>query len=71
MIPGDFELTVSKLIDLKIIKASDPEHIETKNLVDKYLSGRYIIDRITHVFDEEYNQRVRVRRDSIGVSLDA
>lgn len=71
MIPGDFELTVSMLIDLKIIKASDPEHIETKNLIDKYLSGRYIVDRITHVFDEEYNQRVRVRRDSIGVSLDA
>ena len=68
---GDFELSVGKLIELRFIKATDPLHLETDNLRDKYLSGKYIITRITHVFDEEFKQRVTVKRDSLGVDLNA
>ena len=71
LLSGDFELSVGTLIDLKFIKATDPQHLDTDNLRDKYLSGKYIISRITHVFDEEFTQRVTIKRDSLGVSLDA
>ena len=68
---GDFELSVGQLIELKFIKATDPQHLDTDNLRDKYLSGQYMITRITHVFDEEFKQRVTIKRDSLGVDLNA
>jgi len=71
LLSGDFELCVGQLIELKFIKATDPKHLDTDNLRDKYLSGKYMITRITHVFDEEFKQRVTIKRDSLGVDLNA
>lgn len=69
ILPGDFDLTVGNTINIKVIKASDSEHLNTKNLEDKYLSGKYLITRITHDFNDEYIQRLTIKRDSIGVEL--
>jgi len=71
-IPGDFELTVGKKIDLDIIKSSTLEHLEEEgSFIDKYLSGTYIIYDITHTFDEEFTQVCTIKRDSLGVDINA
>ena len=68
---GDFELSVGNIIELRFIKATDPQHLDTDNLRDKYLSGKYIVSNISHIFDEEFTQRVTIKRDSLGVDLNA
>jgi len=71
-IPGDFELSVGKKIDLEIIKASTPEHLEEESgFIDKYLSGTYIIHSINHTFNEEFVQTCYIRKDSLGVNINA
>jgi len=71
-LPGDFELSVGKKIDLEIIKASTTEHLEEdSSFIDKYLSGTYIIHSITHSFDQEFTQICTIKRDSLGVNINA
>ena len=71
-IPGDFEMCVGKKIDLEIIKTSTTEHLEEEGgFIDKYLSGTYIVTSITHTFDQEFVQTLNVKRDSIGVDINA
>ena len=69
IIPGDFELSVGKLIEIRVIKASDSDHLDTKNLEDKYFSSKYLVTRIVHDFNDEYVQRLTIKRDSIGVQI--
>ena len=71
-INGDFELSVGMNVELKIVKASDVTHLDDPNvMIDKVLSGKYFVTDITHVFEESYTQRLIVKKDSIGVDLDA
>lgn len=71
VINGDFLLYAGAIVDLDIIKASDSEHLDTNNLQDKYLSGKYLVESIQHSFDNTYKQRLTLVRDSLGVNVDA
>jgi len=33
---------------------------------DKFFSGRYIVHRVQHTFEEQYRQEVTLKRDSIS-----
>jgi hypothetical protein len=71
-IPGDFELEVGSKINLEVVKATTSEHLgDAASMKDKYLSGTYLVNAISHVFNEEFIQMVEIKRDSLGVDINA
>ena len=38
---------------------------------DKFLSGIYLVSKISHIFNEEFTQMVEIKRDSLGVNINA
>ena len=71
-IPGDFELEVGSKINLEIVKATTFEHLgDPASMKDKFLSGIYLVSKISHVFNEEFMQIVEIKRDSLGVNINA
>jgi hypothetical protein len=68
-IPGDFFLEAGFVMDLNVIRASSAAQLEESNMIDKFFSGKYLIQRIEHVFDGQYRQNITLRRDSLGVTL--
>ena len=71
IIPGDFELCVGKKIKLNIIKSGDTESLDESTMIDKLISGKYLITRIRNNFSTEFTQTVLVQRDSFGVDINA
>ena len=71
-IPGDFELEVGNKIILEVVKATTSEHLNNPaSMKDKYLSGIYLVSDISHIFNEEFFQIVKIKRDSLGVNINA
>ena len=71
-IPGDFKLEVGNKINLEIVKATSPEYLgDPSSMKDKFLSGTYLVSKISHVFKEEFMQIVEIKRDSLGVDINA
>lgn len=71
-IPGDFELEVGNKIILEVVKATTTEHLNNPaSMKDKYLSGVYLVSDISHIFNEEFFQIVKIKRDSLGVNINA
>ena len=71
-IPGDFELEVGSKINLEVVKATTSEHLgDAASMKDKYLSGTYLVNAISHIFNEEFIQMVEIKRDSLGVDINA
>ena len=71
-IPGDFNLEVGNKINLEIVKATTFEHLgDPASMKDKFLSGIYLVSKISHVFNEEFMQIVEIKRDSLGVNINA
>ena len=72
LIPGDFELEVGSKINLEIVKATTFEHLgDPASMKDKFLSGIYLVSKISHIFNEEFMQIVEIKRDSLGVDINA
>lgn len=75
VLAGDFDISVGKVIELEIYKASDAQVLEEddsrENMIDKMQSGRYLITDIAHVFsDDKYVLDVGVQKDSSMIDLD-
>ncbi len=71
-IPGDFKLEVGNKIKLEIVKATSPEYLsDSSSMKDKFLSGIYLVSKISHIFNEEFMQIVEIKRDSLGVDINA
>ena len=71
-IPGDFEMKAGQIIEMDVIKSSTYEYLgEPKSMIDTYISGKYIIKKITHTFDQEFLSEVEIMRDSVGVKINA
>lgn len=68
-IPGDFNLEVGFVMDLQVVRAGSAAQLDESNMIDKFFSGKYLIQRIEHVFDGQYRQDITLRRDSLGVAL--
>ena len=57
---------------MDVIKSSTYEYLgEPKSMLDTYISGKYIIKKITHTFDQEFLSEVEIMRDSVGVKINA
>lgn len=73
MIYGDFDISVGKVIELEIYKASDEKLLEEdrKNMIDKMQSGKYLVVSLAHIFDgEEYTIDLGLQKDSSVLNLD-
>ncbi len=71
-IPGDFEIKAGQIIKMDVIKSSTYEYLgEPDSMIDKYTSGKYIIKKITHTFDQEFLSEIEIMRDSVGVDINA
>lgn len=71
VINGDFELSVGMVISLKIAKSTDLDFAQESGLIDKHLSGKYLVTEIDHSFKEQYTQRLTLKKDSSEVDLNA
>lgn len=75
VIAGDFDISVGKVIELEILKASDPTILDDdntrKNMIDNIQSGKYLVTEIAHVFtDSQYILDIGVQKDSTIIDLD-
>lgn len=64
---GDFDMSVGKVIELEIYKASDEKELEEdrKNMIDKMNSGYYIVTELAHIFaNGEYTIEMGIQKDS-------
>ena len=72
---GDFNLCPGKLIELKIPKSTDSNIMtsdQREGMIDKLLSGKYLITSVAHVFDgKEYRCDIGVQKDSLTYDLDS
>jgi len=71
VIPGDFDLCVGKKIKINIVKSGDTESLDESTMIDKQISGKYLITRIKNDFSTEFIQSLLLQRDSLGVDVDA
>lgn len=65
-IAGDFDLSTGYVVDLNISQVGSSTQNETNRMTDKFLSGKYLVHRIEHVFEDMYTQEVTLKRDSIS-----
>ena len=72
---GDFNLSPGKIIELKLSKSTDENILkqdQREAMVDKLLSGKYLISSIAHVFDgNEYKCDIGIQKDSLTYDLDS
>ena len=72
---GDLNMTVGKILDLNIMKSTD-SNVQDRNrkngMVDKLLSGKYIITELAHVFNgTEYICDIGIQKDSLTYNIDS
>ena len=67
IVPGDFDMQVGNIIKLKVLATSE----NPDDLVDKYMSGKYLVKEIEHSFKETYEMRLTICRDSFHRSNNA
>lgn len=70
---GNTELCAGAVINLKIWKSVSPDRLEGSGdeLLDGYMSGKYLISKVTHVFDQtEYFCLADVFKDSQKLDFD-
>ena len=60
IVPGDFNIEPGHIIKLKVLASSE----NPNDLVDKYLTGKYLIKSIEHSFKDTYEMRLTICRDS-------
>jgi hypothetical protein len=66
IIAGDFGLSVGSKVGLLTIKPTTVEDAELPPVMwDKYMSGTYLVTRVVHVFGENYQMNVTMKRDSV------
>jgi len=64
---GDMDLKAGTKIELEFPRAVDPEQVGQADLIDRNLSGKYIVTSAIHEFkNQEYFLKVRVKRDSFS-----
>ena len=64
---GDFDFKLGNTIELDITRAgADDKEVPQ----DVYLSGKYLVASITHIFKEDYNMNVKVKKDSFIESME-
>lgn len=71
IINGDFDISVGKIVQLDISKTSSAQQLDQGRMVDKLLSGKYLVQDIEHSFKESFKQKITLKRDSLGVDIDA
>ena len=69
-IVGNFGLEVGNVIDVEVSKASSADQLDESTMIDKYLSGKYLIKKINSNFYEKFTQRLTLVRDSVGLDID-
>ena len=73
VLPGDFNMTVGKLIKLNIVKASEMKELDDPTVpLDKYLGGKYLVTSVQHsIGPDAYQMFLRVQKDSLerGIEL--
>ena len=70
---GNTDLCAGAVINLKIWKSVSPDRLEGSGdeLLDGYMSGKYLISKVTHVFDQtEYFCLADVFKDSQKLDFD-
>ena len=69
---GDFGLSVGAKVKIKTIKPTTIEDADfAPVMIDKYMSGEYLVTRIQHRFDDFFKMVVTIQRDSSEESIDA
>ena len=72
-LPGDFNMTVGKLVKLNIVKASEMQELDDPTVpLDKYLGGKYLVTSVQHsIGPDSYNMFLTVQKDSLerGIEL--
>lgn len=72
LVPGNHGLHPSQIIELNISKTGVSEGDKTPGEgVDEYMSGRYLVTRVESIYKENFKQKVTVKRNSVGVNIDA
>ena len=69
-IMGDFGLEVGNIIQVDVSKASSAEQMDEAKMIDKYLSGKYLVKKIESTMYEKFTQRLTLVRDSVGIDID-
>ena len=65
-VAGDYTITPGKKITLTLPKSMGIDATGTK---DKFLTGTYIVTKIIHMFREEYNMILELKKDSSLLDL--
>lgn len=66
-INGDFELEVGSIVKLNIQKTGSENDV----MIDKYLSGRFLVRKIESIFTDTFEQLLTLQKDSVGEDIDA
>tara|TARA_B100000963_G_scaffold362024_1_gene402227 strand:+ start:7052 stop:8383 length:1332 start_codon:yes stop_codon:yes gene_type:complete len=67
---GDFGLEVGNIIKVDVSKASSADQMDESKMIDKYLSGKYLVKKIESTMYEKFTQRLTLARDSVGIDID-
>ena len=67
---GDFGLEVGNIVQVDVSKASSAAQMDEAKMIDKYLSGKYLVKEIESTMYEKFTQRVTLARDSVGIDID-
>ena len=67
---GDFGLEVGNIVQVDVSKASSAAQMDEAKMIDKYLSGKYLVKEIESTMYEKFTQRVTLARDSVGSDID-
>jgi len=60
-IPGNFDMEVGRILHLTVYRNKE----ETEGAgIDKAQSGKYLVTRVTHRFDDSYSQELVLQKDS-------
>ena len=75
-VAGDFRLESGQMIEVKIPKAIDLMEFKSEtmkgnydDLYDRTVSGKYLITSIIHQFGQQYQCRMRIKRDSLTYDI--
>jgi len=66
-LPGDFEFSSGKIIELEILRQADisEELSDARDFVDEVLSGKYLVDKVIHQFTKDgYFMQTTIKKDS-------
>lgn len=68
-INGDFNLETGMIVQCDISKVGSALENESQRMKDEYFSGKYLVYRIEHLFENKFEQKVTLKRDSSDVEL--